>query len=57
MNIPWSDASIDENVTIDLIVNTMTLVQAVVNILGKELQKVTHLLKHMNKLIGTFQKM
>jgi hypothetical protein len=40
MNIPGSYASIDENATIDLIVNTiMTLVKVVVNIPSKELKK------------------
>jgi hypothetical protein len=57
MNISWSYASIDENATIDLIVNTMTPVKVVVNILSKEFFKVNHLLKHMNKLLGTFQRM
>jgi hypothetical protein len=36
MNMSWLDASIDENATIDLIVNIMTPVEVVVNILGKE---------------------
>jgi len=57
MNIPRSYVSIDENATIDLIVNTMTPVKIVVNIPNKELKKVIHLLKHMSKLSRTFQRM
>jgi hypothetical protein len=41
MNIPWSSASTNENVTIGLIVNIITPVEARLNILGKEFLKKT----------------
>jgi hypothetical protein len=55
-NIPWSNAYVDEDVTIDPIVNAMMLAKVVFHIFQQGPRNLPQILKHLIKQSRTFQR-
>jgi hypothetical protein len=53
-SILWSKAFVDENMTIDPIMNVMTLTELCFTFFNKDAVKVPQVLKHLIKLLETF---